>query len=81
MDGGPLISGVASVASLRGAKVGVVGGKKWYGPWKATMEVTRGRGQLPTIMARVEVPSDMKQKREIDIRGLRLLENFFVHTI
>ena len=41
------------------------------------MEITRGRGSFPAVMARVEVLSDMKQEREIDIRGLRPLENFF----
>ena len=40
------------------------------------MELTRGRGPFPTVMARVEVPSDMKQEREMDIRGLRPLEHF-----
>ena len=28
------------------------------------MELTRGRGPFPTVMTRVEVPSDMKQKRD-----------------
>ena len=28
------------------------------------MELTRGRGPFPTVIARVEVPSDMKQERE-----------------
>ena len=45
------------------------------------MELTRGRGPFPTVMARVEVPSDMKQEREIDIRGLGPLENFFDNTL
>ena len=70
IDGGPLISGVASIASLRGAKVGVIGGggDKRYGPWKATMELTRGRGPFPT--------------RELDGRqGGSPLENVFDHTL
>ena len=45
------------------------------------MELTRGRGPFPTVMARVEVLSDMKQEREMDIRGLRPLGNFFDHTL
>ena len=44
------------------------------------MELTRGRDPFPTVMARVEVPSDMKTEREMDLRGLRLMENFFGHT-
>ena len=38
--------------------MGVNGGggqTKEYGPWMATMEVTRGRGIFPTVMARVEI--------------------------
>ena len=61
--------------------MGVVGGTKGYGPGRTTMELTRGRGPFATVMARVEVPSDMKQEREIDIRGRRPLENFFDHTL
>ena len=61
--------------------MGVVGGDKRYGPGRATMELTRGRGPFPTVMARVKVPSDMKQEREIDIRGLRPQENFFDLTL
>ena len=38
------------------------------------MELSKGRGPFPTVMARIEVPSDMKQKREMDVRGLRPLE-------
>ena len=34
------------------------------------MELTRGRGPFPTVMARVEVPSDMKQEREMTVRQL-----------
>ena len=60
--------------------MGVVRGTKGYGPWRATMELTRGRGPFPTVMTRVEVPSDMKQEREMDIR-LRPLENFFNQTL
>ena len=45
------------------------------------MELTRGRGPFPTVMARVEVPSDMKREREMDIRGLGPLENIFDHTL
>ena len=56
--------------------MGGVGGTKGYEPWRATMELTRGRGPFPTVMARVEVPFDMKQERERGVRGLRLLENF-----
>ena len=61
----------------------MAGGTKRYGPRRATMGLTRGRGPFPTVMARVEVPSDMKQEREreMDIRGLRPLENFFDHTL
>ena len=33
------------------------------------MELTIGRGPFPTVMTRVEVPSDMKEKREMDVRG------------
>ena len=40
------------------------------------MELTRGRDQFPTVMERVEVMSDMKQEREMDAKGLRLLEIF-----
>ena len=40
------------------------------------MELTRGRGPFPTVMARVGVPSETKQEREMDIRGPRPLENF-----
>ena len=61
--------------------MGVVRGTKGYGPWRATMELTRGRGPFPTVMTRVEVPSDMKQEREMDIRGLCPLENFFNQTL
>ena len=64
IDGGPFISGVASAAFLRRAKVGVVRGTKGRGPWRATMELTRGRGPFPIVMARVEVPSAMKQERD-----------------
>ena len=35
------------------------------------MELTRC--PFPTVMARVEVPCDMKQEREMDVRGRRLL--------
>ena len=45
--------------------MGVVGEAKEYGPWRATMELTRGRGPFPTVMARVEAPSDMKEEREM----------------
>ena len=41
------------------------------------MELTRGRGPFPTVMARVEVPFDMKQEGEMDVRGLRPPGNFF----
>ena len=62
--------------------MGVVGrGTKGYGPWRATMELTRGKGPFPTVMARVEVPSDVKQAREMDVRGLGPLESFFDHTL
>ena len=61
--------------------MGVVGGTKGYGPGRAAMELTRGRGPFLTVMARVEVPSDMKQEREMDIRGLRPLAIFFDHTL
>ena len=40
------------------------------------MKLTRGRGPFPTVMARVEVPSDMKQEREIYIRELGPLQIF-----
>ena len=39
-------------------------GDKRVGPGRATMELTRGRGPFPTVMAGVEVPSDMKQERD-----------------
>ena len=45
------------------------------------MELTRGRGPFPTVMARVEVPSDMKPEREMDVRGRSPLDNFFDHTL
>ena len=61
--------------------MGVVGEAKEYGPWRATMELIRGRGPFPTVMARIEVPSDMKREREMDVRGLRPLESFFDHTL
>ena len=61
--------------------MGAVGGTKGYGTWRVTLELTRGRGPFPTVMARVELPSDMKQEREIDVRGRGLLENFFDHTL
>ena len=44
------------------------------------MELTRGRGPFPTVMARVEVPFDMKQEGEMDIRGLRPPWKFFLTT-
>ena len=44
--------------------MGVVKGAQQYGPWRATMELTRGRGPFPTVMVRVEVLSNMKEKRE-----------------
>ena len=44
------------------------------------MELTRGRGPFPTVMAKVEVPSDMKEEREMDVRWLSPLENLFDHT-
>ena len=62
--------------------MGLVGrGTKGYGPWRATMELTRGRGPFPTVMARVEVPSDMKQEREMGVRGLGSLESVFDLTL
>ena len=33
------------------------------------MELTRGRSPFPAVMARVEVPSDMKRERGMDVRG------------
>ena len=33
------------------------------------MGLTKGRGPFPTDIARVEVPYDMKQKNEMDVRG------------
>ena len=57
------------------------GGAKGYGPWRAAIELTRGRGPFPTAMVRVEVPSDMKEEREINIRRLGPLENSFNHTL
>ena len=38
----------------------VFGGTKEYGTWRATMQLTRGRGPFSTVMARVELPSDIK---------------------
>ena len=49
--------------------MGVDGRDNRYGPWRATMELTRGRSPFPTVMARVEVPSDMKRERGMDVRG------------
>ena len=46
--------------------MGVVGGSK--GVW--TLEGSYEVNPFPTVMARVEVPSDMKEEREIDVRGL-----------
>ena len=40
------------------------------------MELTRGRGPFPTVMAWVEVPSDMN-KRERWISGASLLGRVF----
>ena len=34
--------------------MGVVGRTKVYGPWRATMELTKGRGPFPIVMASVE---------------------------
>ena len=45
------------------------------------MELPRGRGPFPTVMARVEVLSDMKEDREMDVRRLGPLEKFFYHTL
>ena len=45
------------------------------------MELTGGRFPFPTVKARVEVPSVMKQERDLDVRGLSPLENFFNHTL
>ena len=62
--------------------MGVVGrGTKGYEPWRATMELTKGRGPFLTVMTRVEVPSDMKQEREMDVRGLGPLESSFDHPL
>ena len=47
--------------------MGVVGEGE-CGPRRATMEVTRCRGPFPTVMARVEVLSDIKQEREMNVR-------------
>ena len=43
------------------------------------MELTRGRGPFPTDMARVEVPYDVKQKNEMDVRGKIFLITNFKH--
>ena len=48
--------------------MGVVGWTKEYGPWRATMELTRGRGPFSIAMARIELPSDRKE-REMDVRA------------
>ena len=45
------------------------------------MELTRGRGPFPTVMARIEVPSDMKEETEVDVRGRSSPENVFDHTL
>ena len=39
------------------------------------MELTKGMGSFPTVMARVEVPLDMKQEIEMDVKGRSPLEN------
>ena len=41
------------------------------------MELTRGSGPFLTVMARVEVPSVMKEERKMDVRGLSPLEFLF----
>ena len=53
----------------KGSKSGCGQGAKEYGPWRATMELTRGRVPFPTVMVRVEVLSDTKQERKMTIRG------------
>ena len=55
---------------FKGSKGGCERGgqTKEYGPWMATMELTRGRGIFPTVMARAELPSDMKLETEMDVR-------------
>ena len=47
------------------------------------MEVTRGRGPFPTVMARVEVPPDIKgeKEREMDVREQSPLEKGFDHAL
>ena len=45
------------------------------------MELTRGRGPFPTVMVRVELPSDMKHEREMAIRRQHPLENYFGHAL
>ena len=55
----------------------MVGGTKEYGPWREARELTRGRGPCPTVMARVEVPSDMKEERDMDVRGSKPSGNVF----
>ena len=45
------------------------------------MELTRGRGPFPTVMARVEVPSDLKQKREMYGSGRSPGKSFWPHTL
>ena len=58
--------------------MGVVGGSaKEYEPWRATVELTRGRGPFPTAMARAEVPSDVKEERERDGRQKIFLTTHF----
>ena len=61
--------------------MGVVGEAKEYGPWRATMELTRGRGPFPTVMARTEVLSDKKEEREMAVRKRSPLEKFLDHTL
>ena len=41
------------------------------------MELTRGRGPFPNDMAKVEVPYDMKQMNEMDVRGKIVLITHF----
>ena len=46
------------------------------------MDLSRGRGPFSTVMAKVEVPSNIKHERDIYIRqGVKLPGKFFDHTL
>ena len=65
----------------KGSKSGYGRGAREYGPWRVTMELARGRGPFPTVMERIEVPSDRQQEREMTVRRRSPLENVFDHSL